>query len=472
MTYKVLENKNGFKKSKVTFHEFIEKVFKTINPDDEFKDNWHIRYLAKVLESTRLGETEKRRMIVNLPPRALKSIIISVAWPAWILGQNPSKKIIAVSYSQHLANKLSSDCRVVMQSDWYKAMFPKTRIERGNNAKSKFVTTEQGFRFATSVLGTLTGEGSDFVVIDDPMTPLQASSHGKREGVTDWFDQTLLSRLNDKKKGVIMLVMQRLHQKDLTGHLLNKGNWDKIVMPAIAPANKTYEISDFIHHRKEKEALHPERESLEDLEKLKNEMGSRAFNAQYQQDPMASTSQLMNSKWLRRYNTNAEPPSGYIYQSWDCAFKVTDESDYSVCTTWRVTSNCLYLVDVFRDKLNFPDLKNQVIRLYERYSPAGVIIEDKAAGQSLIQQLQAETMLPVLSFMPKRDKETRFVTVTPMLEAGKVYVPYAAPWLAEFELEMMNFPHAKHDDQVDSVTQFLSWYADRGKQSRINVKFL
>jgi len=472
MTYKTLNQKNRFKERKITFHEFIKLVFATLNPDDDFQDNWHIQYLAKVLESTRLGESEKRRIIVNLPPRAMKSIIISIAWPAWILGLQPSRKIIAVSYSQHLANKMSSDCRTVMQSDWYKSLFPDTRIARGNNAKSKFMTTDHGFRFATSVLGTLTGEGADFIIIDDPMTPMQAASHNKRDVVTEWFDQTLISRLNNKKTGIIMLVMQRLHQKDLTGHLLNKGNWDKIVMPAIAPENATFCIKEFTHDRKENEALHSERESLEDLEKLRTEMGSKAFNAQYQQNPLASSSNLLNIKWFRRYNSNVPMPDGQIHQSWDCAFKVGDTADYSVCTTWLTTANCMYLLDVHRERLNFPDLKNMVISLYDRYTPRAVIIEDKAAGHSLIQQLQVETHLPVLSFCPREDKITRFVTSTPLFEAGRVYLPYAAPWLAEYELEMMNFPHSKHDDQVDSTAQFLNWIRKRQTVCNIGIKLL
>ena len=283
-------------------------------------------------------------------------------------------------------------------------------------------------------------------------------SINSREQVNEWFDQTLISRLNNKKKGVIIVIMQRLHQKDLSGHLENKGTvWEHIKIPAIAEEDLVYKIGSNKYTFKKDTALHEERDSLEDWKKLKAEMGSKAFNCQYQQNPIAASNQLIRLKWFRRYNPINELPQGRYVQSWDCSFKVGDNADYSVCTTWLSSKNCMYLVDVFRDKLNFPDLKQKTIDLAEKYNPYSIIIEDKAAGHSLIQQLEYESCLPIIPFRPKQDKMTRFVTITPLIEGGRVYLPRDADWLAQYEMEIMNFPYSKHDDQVDSTSQFLRW---------------
>jgi hypothetical protein len=202
------------------FYTFIERSFQELNPQTQFLPNWHIEVIASELEACRRGDTT--RLITNVPPRSLKSFCASVAFPAWLLGHNPSAQIICASYSQDLANKHSLDCRSLMASPWYRSLFP-TRLSRERQAVDEFQTTQKGFRVATSVGGTLTGRGGDFMILDDPLKPDEALSETQRKAVNEWYDHTLFSRLNDKRTGRIIIIMQRLHEDDLVGHVLGQG---------------------------------------------------------------------------------------------------------------------------------------------------------------------------------------------------------------------------------------------------------
>lgn len=243
------------------FPSFICKSFSTVSPGVKYLHNWHINLIAQKLKQVEDGEIN--RLIINMPPRNLKSICVTVAWSAWLLGHNPSKKIMTASYSQALSNKHSLDCRLILNSSWYKQIFPSTKITKGENQKSKFVTTDRGFRFSTSTGGTATGEGGDILIVDDPQNPNKINSKKYRSSTIQWFEQTFVSRLNDKQKGAIVIVMQRLHDEDLCGYLLkNKSEqWDLLKLPAI------YEQDSLLT------ALHEEREGLKTLNKLKLELG-------------------------------------------------------------------------------------------------------------------------------------------------------------------------------------------------------
>jgi predicted phage terminase large subunit-like protein len=443
---------------RVSFKSFLIKVFQTINPSNSFKDNWHLDLIIKYLES--VEEEKIRRLLVNVPPRSLKSTIISVAWPAWLLGQDPTKRIIAASYSQTLSQKHSKECRLIMNSRWYKEMFPETKILRGSDDKSKFITTQNGFRFATSVNGTLTGEGADILIVDDPHTPLQAASDVRRTHAIVWFDQTFVTRLNDKKKGAIVIVMQRLHKDDLSGHLLQKKTWKHLKIPAISPAKTMYRIEDFKYVRDKGELLHSSREGSEEIDNSKLELGSYGFNAQYQQEPIAIDSNIIKLTWIKRYDA-ADRSFDSIYQSWDCASKAGVSNDYSVCTTWGVKENILYLMDLYRAQIDYVDLRKKVIELSECYKPSALLIEDKSSGQSLLQDLARNTCLPIIAVNPVKDKITRLITVSPIFESGRISFPVNKLWLSDLESELINFPQSDHDDQVDSITQFLGWITNR-----------
>lgn len=442
------------KLAKLNFKSFLLKVFQTTSPNTQFIDGWHINLMLEYLY--KVEQSKIKRLLINIPPRSLKSTIISVAWPAWLLGQDPSLRIIVASYAQGLSLKHSLECRLVISSKWYLKQFPKTRIVQGCNEKNKFVTDMQGFRFATSIGGTLTGEGADVLIVDDPHTPLQAVSRVERSKALDWYDHTFSTRLNNKKKGVIVVLMQRLNQEDLSDHLLKNKEWKHLKLAAYAEKAITYRCGKFIYKRKKGELLSPTRESKIELERAKLELGSYGFNAQYQQDPIPLSSGIIKYSWIKR-KVYKRPGSAICYQSWDCATKIGRNNDYSVCTTWYVTKNKYYLEHVFRKQVEFPKLKSKALELYKKFTPAAVLIEDKASGQPLIQELRAKTTMPIININPCKDKETRLLSTVGLFESGRICFPKNQSWLADLESELFTFPNSTHDDQVDSITQFLGW---------------
>ena len=261
-----------------------------------------------------------------------------MAFPAFLLGHNPSAQIICASYAQDLSNKHAIDCRSILNSDWYQALFH-TRLSSQRQAVQEFMTTEKGFRLATSVGGVLTGRGADFVIIDDPLKPDEALSETQRTSVNQWYDNTLYSRLNNKGTGCIIIIMQRLHEDDLVGHVLEQGDWRVVTLPAIAEHEENHLIQTPFGTRKVQrlvgEALHPERESLEILQNLRETLGEYNFAGQYQQEPAPLGGGLVKLGWFKRYTPGEEPAEfEMIVQSWDTANKATELSDYSVCTTW------------------------------------------------------------------------------------------------------------------------------------------
>ena len=257
------------------FASFIGKSFHTLAPSSRFHMNWHIAAAAYHLEQVRLGKI--RRLIINMPPRSLKSIMSSVAFPAFVLGHDPSKRLIAASYGSDLAIKHSIDFRVLLNSPWYQRVFLRTRISRLKNTELEVATTLRGFRLATSIDGTLTGRGGDIIVIDDPLKPIDALSDSKRERVNDWFNNTLLSRLDNMREGAIIIVMQRLHMDDLAGTLLRASDeWTLLCFPAIAEQDERIQIGqDSYHIRRAGDLLHAELvpKSALEFDPLSNRLG-------------------------------------------------------------------------------------------------------------------------------------------------------------------------------------------------------
>ena len=300
------------------FPSFLKRSFATVDPASHYLPNWHLDALSEYLEAARSGEIT--RLLINMPPRMMKSISVSIAWPAFLLGHDPSVRIMAASYSSYLALRHSQDTRLVVSSSWFRQAFPQFSLANGRNEKHKFVTTEQGFRFATSVGGSATGEGGDILIVDDPLNPLQAASSLAREQANHWFDQTFSTRLNNKKTGRIVVVMQRLHQEDLSGHLLAKGGWEQLLLPALSERSKLIQVRGFHYFREAGEPLHPQREDELLIERARLELGSHGFAAQYQQQPLARTGGMIEAAWLARYQ---ELPAEFdrVTQSWDTAIK-------------------------------------------------------------------------------------------------------------------------------------------------------
>lgn len=446
------------------FRFFLRKAAPWVIGGAPLEWNWHLDAIAYQLARVESGEA--LRMLVTLPPRNLKSITISVAWVAWMLGRDPTRNFVCVSYSSELAAKLARDTLLIMQSAWYKEIFPGTVISSKRSAAHDFETTAGGGRLATSIAGTLTGRGGDIIIIDDPIKPDEAQSDTTRDTVNEWYRTTLASRLNDKRTGAIICVMQRLHQYDLAGMMLDGGGWTHLNLPAIAPENAVIDLPNGRkYYRPEGEALHAARESLATLKQIKADQGSLIFEAQYQQNPVPATGNMIRANWLRYVDpANGVPDDGDIFQSWDTASKDGIHNDYSVCITARRCGNDIHVIDVFRKKLTFPELKRAAIRLARQFEADAVLIEDAASGQQLYQTLQAESPsgVPVpIRQKPEGDKKTRLSGVSSMIEAGQLFLPQKASWLAEFQSELLAFPNAKFDDQVDALSQLLGWVRRR-----------
>lgn len=438
---------------------FIEQTFGHLDPNTTYARNWHIDLIADHLSKVASGEC--RRLIITVPPRSLKSICTSIAFPAWLLGRMPSKRIICASYSQELSHKLARDTLAVMSSPWYERAFA-TRLGKQRLAASDFSTTKRGSRLATSVGGTLTGLGGDIIIIDDPVKPDEALSDAVRNGANHWFDNTVYSRLNNKKTGAIIIIMQRLHLDDLVGHVLEKEHWEVINLPAIADKQEVWEYATAFgpkrRVRRIDDLLHAEREPPHVLQGLRSTLGEYAFSAQYQQAPIPLGGGLVKRDWLHRYEgTLTSADFKVVVQSWDTANKPSELSDYSVCTTWGVKDKKAHLLHVLRKRLDYPDLKRTVVEHARIHGAKTVLIEDKASGTQLIQELARGELSSVKGIKPTGNKTMRMQAQTPHLENGFVLFPDRAPWLDEYICELTTFPQSRYDDQVDSTSQALEW---------------
>jgi predicted phage terminase large subunit-like protein len=442
------------------FASFVARCFYDLNPQADLATNWHLEVIAAKLIEVRRGTI--KRLIINLPPRHLKSLLASIALPAWCLGHDPSAQILCVSYAQDLADKLARDCRSIMMSPWYRQIFT-TRLAPHRQAVQEFITTRQGYRLATSTGGVLTGRGADIIVIDDPLKPDEALSQAQRKAANEWYDNTLYSRLNDKRQGAIIIVMQRLHEDDLVGHVLAREEWEVVRFPAIAEEDEEHRIETIwapqCFRRRQGEALHPDREPLETLDHIRRTMGEYNFAGQYQQSPAPLGGGLVKAEWFKRYRDSDRPERfDRIVQSWDTANKPTELSDFSVCTTWGIKRKSLFLLGVFRDRLEYPALKRAVREQQSLFDANEVLIEDKASGTQLIQELISEGCHRVTRYEPTCDKIMRMHAQTALIENGFVHIPETAPWLDAYLHELTVFPNGKHDDQVDSTAQFLDWF--------------
>jgi predicted phage terminase large subunit-like protein len=448
---------------------FIERSFYELNPQANFIAGEYIELLAATLEKCCTGKT--KRLIINLPPRTLKSHAASVAFPAWLLGHDPSMQIICASYGQDLADKHARDCRTLMSSPFYRGLFPQTALSPVKSSVDDFLTTAQGVRMSTSVGGVLTGRGAGIIVLDDVMKPEDAMSEARRKTINEWYRTSLLSRLNSKADGVIIIVMQRLHQDDLVGNVLDSGEaWEVLSLPAIALQDEFHQYESVFgpkaFARKEGEALHPERDSVETYLKIRESVGEYNFQSQYQQSPMSREGGIVKREWLKFYEPGKFPSDfEWTIQSWDTACKTGDSNDFSVCTTWKLVGMQYFLIDVFRKRLTYPELKRCAIELFSKYRPTEVVIEDQASGTALIQELQDGGIYNIERYKPApgSDKLTRFAAQSIKFENGKVFLPKDAPWLEEYIREITGFPGTKHDDQVDSTSQALESLARRAQ---------
>jgi predicted phage terminase large subunit-like protein len=437
------------------FDMFLRRCLMTLNPGQPFLPNWHILAIAHQVERIRRGEIT--RLIINMPPRHLKSLTVSVAFTAYLLGLEPWRRIFAISYGTDLSLKHASDFRSIVESTWFRRAFP-MRILR--SLEDEVWTTARGFRRSTSVYGALTGLGGDLFIIDDPQKAADALSDAHRDRLNHWVSNTLMSRLDSKQTGAIILVQQRVHLNDLSGYLMELGGWEVLSLPAIAEQDETIAIGDGVFHsRAAGEALHPALEPLESLKNLGVEIGSDVFAAQYQQAPVPPGGCMIRREWLRYWDIL--PERSYrtrIIQSWDTAAKDGAQNDWSVCTTWMLVDNCYYLMDVTRGRYEYPRLRDIAIAQAQKHRPHCILIEDASTGTALAQELKKCYFGGSVRLVPiERDKIGRLYVNQAKFEAGLVLFPRNAPFLPELEAELLTFPQGKTDDQVDSLSQALSY---------------
>lgn len=440
---------------------FIHKCFTTLEPGRGFHPNWHIDHIAWNLARVSAGEVT--RLIINIPPRHLKSICVTVAYTAWAMGHDPSLRIIAVSYADELARKLAADFRQIVDSDWYRELFPAFRIKPKGARKTEVQTTLNGYRRAGSVGGSILGLGADLIIIDDPIKAQAALSKAERQKVKVFYDNTLFTRLNDKARGAIVLVMQRLHADDLVGHVLGKERWEVAAIPAIETEDRTYRIGpapDDLFHRRSGTVILPEREDRTLLDQIRRTLGSMNFAAQYQQDPVPPDGNAIKRSWIRYYDTVPDDLD-LVVASWDTASTLGEDSDFSVGTVWGLKAGDIYLIEVVRGKLEVPDLRRCIEQTSLRHHAQATLVEETDIGRALVQEMRrGRPVRPILT-RPKFDKEARLLAQAPKFEAGQVLLPREAPWLAEYLGELLAFPNGTHDDQVDSTSQALHWLSSK-----------
>jgi len=413
----------------------------------------HHALMAKKFEEIANGTC--RRLIINMPPRHTKSEFASYLLPAWYLGKFPHRKIIQCSNTAELAVGFGRKVRNLVDGEPYAKIFPNVALRTDSKAAGRWATNANGDYFAIGVGGTVTGKGADLLIIDDPHSEqeaaLAAGDPTVYDKVFEWYSSGPRQRL--QPGGTIIIVMTRWGKRDLTGRVLQSmverdgDEWEVINLPAIMPSGKS---------------LWPEFWSLEELEKLRNELPISKWSAQYQQDPSAEAGAIVKREWWKIWEGERPPPCEFIIQSWDTAFTKNERSDYSACTTWGVfnmnedpNDTHIILLDALKERLEFPELKQRAMEMYNEWEPDACIVEAKASGAPLVFELR-KMGIPVQEFTPTRgnDKITRVNSVSDLFASGKVWAPRKR-WAEEVIEEMAAFPNSDHDDLVDSATQAL-----------------
>ena len=413
----------------------------------------HHALMAKKFEEIADGKT--KRLIINMPPRHTKSEFASYLLPAWFLGKYPHKKVIQCSNTAELAVGFGRKVRNLVDGETYAKIFPNVALRTDSKAAGRWATNANGDYFAIGVGGTVTGKGADLLIIDDPHSEqeaaLAASDPSVYDKIFEWYSSGPRQRL--QPGGSIVIVMTRWGKRDLTGRVLQSmverdgDEWEVISLPAIMPSGLS---------------LWPEFWSLEELEKLKNELPISKWSAQYQQDPSAEEGALVKREWWKVWDKENPPACAFIIQSWDTAFTKNERSDYSACTTWGVfymneneNDPHVILLDALKERLEFPELKIRALEMYKEWEPDAFIVEAKASGAPLVFELR-RMGIPVQEFTPVRgnDKITRVNSVSDLFASGKIWAPRKR-WAEEVIEEMAAFPNSDHDDLVDSTTQAL-----------------
>jgi predicted phage terminase large subunit-like protein len=406
-------------------------------------------------------EGKKKRVIVNIAPRMGKSEFASYLFPAWFLGQYPDKKIIMATHTAGLSEDFGRRVRNLLDAEEYREIFPNTLIADDQKAAGKWSTSAGGQYYAVGVGGALAGRGADLFVIDDPHSEqdIKANSRATFDNAWSWFQTGPLQRL--MPDGRVIVVMTRWSLIDLTGKLINfqiknpeSDPWEIVELPAILPSGKS---------------LWPEQWPVEQLEQKRTAMDPRYWNAQYMQQPTSEGAALIKRADWRIWEGEDPPPCEFVIQSWDTAHETKTSSDYTACTTWGVWYNeeenmrpSVMLLDAFKERMEFPELKEAALRQYHEWKPDSFLVEKKAAGAPLIQELR-RMGIPVDEFSPSRgnDKIARLNAVSDLFASGSVWAPDRR-WARDVIEEVVAFPVGEHDDYVDTMTQALLRFRNGG----------
>jgi predicted phage terminase large subunit-like protein len=453
-----LEKREFQERSAGNFLEFV----KTIWP--EFIEGDHHRKMADAFD--RIAEGKLKRLIVNMPPRHTKSEFASHLFPAYLLGKRPKLKIIEATHTADLAVNFGRKVRDLLDTDDYKDVFPGTELKADSRSAGKWLTSQGGEYYAAGIGGALAGRGADLFIIDDPHSEQDAFSDKALDEAYDWFMAGPRQRL--QPGGAIVIVMTRWSKKDLTGKLVRKmtqergsDQWEVIEFPAILPSGNP---------------LWPGYWKLDELESIKASVPPSKWAAQYMQRPTGEGISIIPKDWFKVWPSDDPPPCNYLIQSYDTAFLKSERSDFTAITTWGVfhpegkIGDELYsggeahlvLLDCVKERLDFPELKREALRLYEYWTPDTVIIETKASGIPLTQELR-RLGIPINTFSPNKgqDKIARLNSVSPIFQDGKVWVPETR-WAEELMEEVSDFPNGEHDDLVDSTSLALMRFRNGG----------
>lgn len=458
-------------------HQHLKNIWPIIEPGAAFKDNWHLGAICEHLEAVSMGQI--RRLLINMPPRMLKSILVSVAWMTWEWIEHPELRWIFASYAAALSTRDSLKCRNVINSLFYRRHYGGSfALLSDQNAKTRFENDRTGMRLATSVGGLGTGEGGDRIVVDDAHNVIDAESDLIREGTITWWDETMSTRYNDPQTGAAVAVMQRSNNRDFSGHVLAQNSgWEHLCLPMRFEDTRQVWIGGRISERPTKECgtslgffdprttpgelLHPARFNEDDTARLEKELGAYGTAGQLQQRPSPRGGAIFKRAAFNWYKE--APAFTEIMISVDCAFKSTDTSDYVAIQAWGKIGPNKYLIHRVREHLGFAatcHAVRSVTALFPSY--IACVVEDKANGPAVVETLQKE--IPrVIPVNPNGGKLTRAYAVEPEQEAGNVYLPdpSIAPWVEQWLSEVCSFPASPNDDEVDAFTQALNWFRTR-----------